>query len=51
MSISVHPYITGVPHRIGYFEKLLDHIQSKAGVVIQTGEQISNWYREQVPFK
>ena len=51
MSISVHPYITGVPHRIGYFEKLLDHIQSRAGVVIKTGEQISNWYREQVPFK
>jgi peptidoglycan/xylan/chitin deacetylase (PgdA/CDA1 family) len=50
MAISVHPYITGVPHRIGYFEKLLDHIQSKAGVVFKTGEQISNWYREQVPY-
>jgi hypothetical protein len=51
MAISVHPYVTGVAHRIGYFEKLLDHIQSRPGVVIQTGEQISNWYREQVPFK
>jgi hypothetical protein len=51
MAISVHPYVTGVPHRIGYFEKLLDHIQSRPGVVIQTGEQISNWYREQVPYK
>jgi len=49
MAISVHPYVTGVAHRIGYFEKLLDHIQSRAGVVIQTGEQISNWYRKQVP--
>jgi allantoinase len=50
MAISVHPYVTGVAHRIGYFEKLLDHIQSRAGVVIKTGEQISNWYREQVPY-
>ena len=50
MAISVHPYVTGVAHRIGYFEKLLDHIQSRAGVVIQTGEQISNWYRKQVPY-
>jgi peptidoglycan/xylan/chitin deacetylase (PgdA/CDA1 family) len=49
MAISVHPYVTGVAHRIGYFEKLLDHIQSRAGVVINTGEQISNWYRKQVP--
>ena len=49
MAISVHPYVTGVPHRIGYFEKLLDHILARPGGVIQTGEQISNWYREQVP--
>ena len=51
MAISVHPYVTGVAHRIGYFEKLLDHVQSRAGVVIRTGEQISSWYREQVPYK
>jgi peptidoglycan/xylan/chitin deacetylase (PgdA/CDA1 family) len=51
MAISVHPYVTGVPHRIGYLEKLLDHIQSKSGVVIRTGEQISDWYRAQVPYE
>ena len=50
MAISVHPYVTGVAHRIGYFEKLLDHIQARQGVVIQTGEQISNWYRDQIPY-
>ena len=49
MAISVHPYVTGVPHRIAYFEKLLDHIQAKSGVQICTGENISNWYRAQVP--
>lgn len=49
MAISVHPYVTGVAHRIGHFEKLLDHIQSREGVMIQTGEQISGLYRSQFP--
>ncbi len=48
MAISVHPYVTGAPHRIKYFEKLLDYIQSKPGVLIQTGESISNLYRSQI---
>ena len=49
MAISVHPYISGAPHRIAYLEKLLDYIQKKDDVLIQTGEWISNWYRTQVP--
>ena len=49
MAISVHPYITGAPHRIGYFEQLLDYIQSKKGVSIRTGEQINDLYRAQFP--
>jgi peptidoglycan/xylan/chitin deacetylase (PgdA/CDA1 family) len=49
MAVSVHPYITGAPHRIGYLEKLLDHIQKKEGVLIKTGEWISDWYRAQIP--
>ena len=49
MAISVHPYITGVPHRIGVFERLLDYVRSKPGVLIRTGAQINDWYRGQVP--
>jgi peptidoglycan/xylan/chitin deacetylase (PgdA/CDA1 family) len=49
MSISVHPYLTGVPHRIGYFEELLDYIASKDGVRFWTGEQITDWYRTAMP--
>jgi len=45
MSISIHPYLTGAPHRIGYLEELLEHIQSRPGVVFWTGEQIVDWYR------
>ncbi len=48
MAISVHPYITGAPHRIAAFERLLEYIKAKPGVVIRTGEQIADWYRAQV---
>lgn len=47
MSISVHPYLSGVPHRIGYFEELLDPVASKPGVVFWTGEQILDWFTSQ----
>ncbi len=49
MSIAVHPYITGVPHRIGYFEQLLDAIKQYPGVLFWTGEQILDWYRSERP--
>ncbi len=49
MAISVHPYITGAPHRIAMFERLLDYVQSKPGVVIRTGAGIADWYKTQVP--
>ena len=44
MAISLHPYISGVPHRIGYLEQLYEHILAKSGVVVWTGEQILDWY-------
>jgi len=47
MAISVHPYITGVPHRIGWLEKLYAHVASKPGVLMWTGEQILDWYLTQ----
>jgi len=46
MAISVHPYITGVPHRIGYLEKLYEYILQRPGVVLWTGEQILDWYKK-----
>ena len=44
MAISVHPYLSGVPHRIGYLEKIYDHILARPGVLMWTGEQILDWY-------
>jgi peptidoglycan/xylan/chitin deacetylase (PgdA/CDA1 family) len=46
MAISVHPYITGVPHRIGYLERLLEHVRAHEGAVVWTGAQILDWYRK-----
>jgi peptidoglycan/xylan/chitin deacetylase (PgdA/CDA1 family) len=44
MAISVHPYISGVPHRIAYLEKLYEYILQRPGVKMWTGEQILDWY-------
>ena len=35
MGIAAHPYVTSVPHRIAYFERLIDC----------TGGEIFDWYR------
>jgi peptidoglycan/xylan/chitin deacetylase (PgdA/CDA1 family) len=48
MSISVHPYLSGVPHRIGYLEELLDYIRGHDGVAFWTGEQLFDWYAQQI---
>ena len=50
MAISVHPYLTGVPHRISFFEQLLDYILNHQDVEIMTGKDIYNWYTAQVPY-
>lgn len=48
MAISIHPFLTGVPHRIRYLEELYDYILSHAGVLMWTGSEILDWYRSQV---
>ena len=47
MAISVHPYITGAPHRISYLEKLYEYILSRDGVLMCTGEEILDWFLKQ----
>ena len=45
MAIAIHPYITGVPHRIRYLEEFLAYAQRHTGVAFWTGAQILDWYR------
>ena len=46
LSFAIHPYITGVPHRIGQLEAFLDYASRHPGVVFWTGEQILGWYQD-----
>lgn len=45
MAISVHPYLTGMPHRMRYLEQLYDYIFGHEGVVMWTGAEIVDRYR------
>ncbi len=45
MAIAVHPYISGTPFRIKYFEKVLDDIAAHDDVALWTGGQILDWYK------
>jgi allantoinase len=47
MAISVHPYLSGVPHRIGYVEELYDYVLGHDKVVVWSGEQILDWFLAQ----
>ncbi len=46
MALAVHPYISGVPHRIKYFEAVYDYMRKKPGVWMTTGEEIYEWYKQ-----
>ena len=48
MAISIHPYITGVPHRIKYLEALLDYVQDHDQAVFMTASEIGDWYRSEM---
>ncbi len=45
MAISMHPYITGVPHRIRYLEELLDYVIGHEGTCLMTASELGDWYR------
>ena len=45
MAIAVHPYITGVPHRIGYFDQIFEYLKAHDGVAFMTGIEIIDWYK------
>jgi len=44
MVMSIHPYITGVPHRIKYFEAACDYIRKQKGVWFTTSGEIYDWF-------
>ncbi len=44
MSVAVHPYISGQPHRINYLEAVYDYARRQPGVVFWNGVEILDWY-------
>lgn len=44
MAICLHPYIIGVPHRIGTLDSALRYIASHDSVWFATGEEIVRHY-------
>ncbi len=47
MAISIHPYLTGAPHRIQALNELYAYIRQHDEVAWMTGEQICDWYIDQ----
>ena len=46
MGIATHPYVTSVPHRITYFERLIDCLHWRKGVIFMTRGEMPDWYRD-----
>ena len=44
MSLVVHPYISGSPHRAKYVRQTFEYILAKPGVTVWDGEQILDWF-------
>lgn len=47
LCFAIHPYISGVPHRIKYLEAFIDYARGHAGAAFWTGEEILDWYLTQ----
>lgn len=48
MAICLHPFLMGVPHRIGALDKALEYICRHDGVWLATGGEIARHYADQV---
>lgn len=44
LAIGLHPHLIGVPHRIGYLERMLDDLMARDDTVFMTGSQIADWF-------
>ncbi len=47
MAIATHPYLSGVPHRIGHVQRTFKELLSREGVVAWSGDKILDWYLTQ----
>ena len=44
VTLGLHPHLIAVPHRFGWFERMLDLLQQRDDTVFMTGSQIADWF-------
>lgn len=44
MVLPLHPHLVGVPHRITWFNRILDMLAARPDVIFMTGNEIARWY-------
>jgi peptidoglycan/xylan/chitin deacetylase (PgdA/CDA1 family) len=44
VTLAIHPYISGQPHRIKYLEAIYDYVNRFEGVLHWNGAEILDWY-------
>jgi len=49
MAVALHPFISGMPYRIGAVDAALAHFRAQEGVWFATGSEIVEHYRRMVP--
>ena len=49
MTFGLHPHLIGVPHRMYYFEKTLDLLQTRDDTVFVTSSILADWYKAAAP--
>jgi peptidoglycan/xylan/chitin deacetylase (PgdA/CDA1 family) len=47
LPIALHPYLTGVAHRIAVLDRILSYILGHAGVRVMTAGELTDWYLAQ----
>ena len=49
MVLPLHPHLVGVPHRMNWFNKILDVLTARDDTVFCTGSRIADWYASVEP--
>lgn len=44
LTIPLHPHLSGVAHRVGFLEEVIDALRARADTVFMNGSQILDWY-------
>ena len=49
LALGLHPHLIGVPHRIGYLDRMLDLLAARDDVVFMQGRDIADWFMSACP--